>query len=515
MGEYVIAKYIRLSLDDAISDSMSIENQRLLLDAHIAELGIPNVTVIERVDNGCSGVDFERPGIQELLELVRAGRVNCIAVKDFSRFGRNAIETGYFIERVFPLFGVRFISVTDGYDSDNYVGDTGGLEVSFHFLKHEYYSRDLSMKIRSARRIRQQRGESVRADCLFGYKLGEKRRMVIDEAASDTVRLIFDLALRGSSIAQIAKRLYEEKCPTPSEYKRRVENPSCVWSIGAIHTLLREEQYTGMYIAGRTRAGDIGSGKTIKVPESEWIKIPNHHPAIIEKSLFDAVRVIIDTKNKPRRKRVIGAAPRYKSVDNPLKGKVVCGCCGHAMTLSNTANPRWKCRFTRVAPNADCYGLSIAARELAETLFEIIRKQAQVILNADISDGLNEIDLRLERQSEYARRIEGVGDEKRTLYERFILGELDAEDFKSEKISLDAELARLTRIHDALAAENSKLAEAKSADVKLRKVAESAAGESALTRALADLLIDRVRVFPGGGIEVEWRFADYFSGESV
>jgi DNA invertase Pin-like site-specific DNA recombinase len=110
MGEYTIAKYIRLSLDDAISDSMSIENQRLLLDAHIAGLDIPNVTVIERVDNSCSGVDFERPGIQELLELVRAGRVNCIAVKDFSRFGRNAIETGYFIERVFPLFGVRFIS---------------------------------------------------------------------------------------------------------------------------------------------------------------------------------------------------------------------------------------------------------------------------------------------------------------------------------------------------------------------------------------------------------------------
>jgi DNA invertase Pin-like site-specific DNA recombinase len=515
MSEYTIAKYIRLSLDDAISDSMSIENQRLLLDAHIAGLDIPNVTVIERVDNGCSGVDFERPGIQELLELVRAGRVNCIAVKDFSRFGRNAIETGYFIERVFPLFGVRFISVTDGYDSDNYVGDTGGLEVSFHFLKHEYYSRDLSMKIRSARRIRQQRGESVRKNCVFGYRLNEKRQMVIDEPTADTVRLIFDLALHGNSIAQIAKRLYEEKRPTPSEYKRRVENPSCIWDTGTIHTLLREEQYTGMYIAGRTRAGDIGSGKTIKVPESEWIKIPNHHPAIIEKSLFDTVRVIIDTKNEPRRNRVIGAEQRYKSADDPLKGKVICGCCGHAMTLSSTANPRWQCLFTRVAPEAECHRLSIAARELAETLFEIIRKQTQVVLNADISDELNEIDLRREQQSEYARQIESVDDEKRALYERVVLGELAVEDFKSAKAGIDAELSRLTRIHDALADENSKLAEAKSADVKLREVAESAAGESALTRALADLLIDRVRVFPDRRIEVDWRFADYFNGESV
>jgi hypothetical protein len=389
------------------------------------------------------------------------------------------------------------------------------LEVSFHFLKHEYYSRDLSMKIRSARRIRQQRGESVRKDCVFGYRLNEKRQMVIDEAAADTVCLIFDLALRGNSIAQIAKRLYEEKRPTPSEYKRRVENPSCIWDTGTIHTLLREEQYTGTYIAGRTRAGDIGSGKTIKVPENEWIKIPGHHPTIIEKSLFDAVRAVIDAKGESRRKREAGTWQRYKSADDPLKGKVVCGCCGHAMTLSSTANPRWQCLFTRVAPEAECHRLSITARELYETLFEIIRKQTQVVLNADISGELNEIDLRLERQSEYARRIESVGDEKRALYERVVLGELAAEDFKTEKAGLDAELARLTRIHDALAVENTKLAEAKSADVKLREVAENAAGESALTRALADLLIERVRVFPGGGIEVDWRFADYFSGESV
>ena len=142
MSEYVIAKYIRLSLDDAKTDSMSIENQRLLIDRYIAELGLSDASVIEFVDNGYSGTNFERPAVQELLELVRAGKINCIMVKDFSRFGRNAIETGYFIERVFPLFHVRFISVSDGFDSAEHAGDTGGMEVAFKFLMHEYYGCD-------------------------------------------------------------------------------------------------------------------------------------------------------------------------------------------------------------------------------------------------------------------------------------------------------------------------------------------------------------------------------------
>ena len=119
MADYVIAKYIRLSMDDTQSASMSIENQRLLLDKHIAGLDIPNVEVIEFVDNGYTGLTVERPAVQELLELVREGRVNCITVKDFSRFGRNAIEAGYFIERVFPMYRVRFISVSDDFDSDD------------------------------------------------------------------------------------------------------------------------------------------------------------------------------------------------------------------------------------------------------------------------------------------------------------------------------------------------------------------------------------------------------------
>ena len=158
MDKPIIAKYIRLSLDDSQSSSMSIDNQRLQLDDYLMDSDLAG-TVREFVDNGFSGVNFERPAVQELLELVRDGKIGCILVKDFSRFGRNAIETGYFIERVFPLYRVRFISVSDRFDSFEHDGDTGGMEVAFKFLMHEYYSKDLSRKISSAKQEKARRGE--------------------------------------------------------------------------------------------------------------------------------------------------------------------------------------------------------------------------------------------------------------------------------------------------------------------------------------------------------------------
>ncbi|GHU94550.1 hypothetical protein FACS1894208_05810 [Clostridia bacterium] len=163
-----IAKYIRLSIEDSKSDSMSIENQRLLLDRHIKSLNIPNAAIIEEIDNGNTGTNYERPGIQRILERVRASEIDILLIKDFSRLGRNAIETGYLVEMVFPLFKTRLISVSDGFDSNEHLGDTGGVEVAFKFLMHEYYSRDLSKKIKSAKNEKIRRGEYY-THIPFGY----------------------------------------------------------------------------------------------------------------------------------------------------------------------------------------------------------------------------------------------------------------------------------------------------------------------------------------------------------
>ena len=160
MQKYVIALYIRLSLEDYKYDSMSIENQHLALNEFVSSMPeSANAEVLEFIDNGYSGTNFERPKVQELIEMVRANKIDCIIVKDFSRFGRNSIETGYFIERVFPLFHTRFISINDDFDSDQHKGDTGGMDVAFKYLISEYYSRDMSIKTKSAKYAKMQRGE--------------------------------------------------------------------------------------------------------------------------------------------------------------------------------------------------------------------------------------------------------------------------------------------------------------------------------------------------------------------
>ena len=182
MQKFVIAFYIRLSLEDTKTESMSIPNQRAILREHAMSLAEwDRAEVLEFVDNWHSGANFERPAVQELLEMVQAGKIDCIMVKDLSRFGRNSIETGYFIERVFPLYHTRFISVSDDFDTINFKGDTGGIDVAFKYLISECYSRDMSVKTKTAKYAKMQRGEYQSKICPYGYRKSADGRMEIDE----------------------------------------------------------------------------------------------------------------------------------------------------------------------------------------------------------------------------------------------------------------------------------------------------------------------------------------------
>ena len=188
-----IATYIRLSVEDIKTDSLSIDGQRKFLNYHIEQLPeYADAEIIEFVDNGNTGTNFERPAMQELLDLVRANAISCILVKDFTRFGRDLLQVGYFLEKVFPLFRTRFIAVDDLYDSNDYVQDTGGIDITFKYLIGEYYSRDLSVKSRMAKYARMKKGQYQSENCIYGYKKGADGKMEIDEDTADNVRLIFN-----------------------------------------------------------------------------------------------------------------------------------------------------------------------------------------------------------------------------------------------------------------------------------------------------------------------------------
>ena len=505
---YVIALYIRLSLEDSRVESMSIENQKRALHRFVDQMeGIRNIEVQEFIDNGYSGTNFERPAVQKLLGQVQAGEINCIIVKDFTRFGRNTIEVGYFMERVFPLYGIRFISINDDFDSGRLHGDTGGLDVAFKYLVAEFYSRDLSIKSKSAKCVKMKRGEYQSKICPYGYRKGSNGRMEPDEETAPVVRLIFELAKDGRSTTQIARVLLEKGIQTPGERKavrgiaqHDVSRSGGIWQTSTIRRILTDERYTGTYIMGKRAVREVGSHLVRLKDESEWIKIPDHHPPIISAELFRIVQ-----EKHPK-----GNAVKRSTSIYPLHGKVFCGSCAHVMRRTSNKNRVFYCRHSQADKNAPCHGLRISEAELEGVLYEIMNKQAQVILNLqDLSDA-EPLDVHLAKQADYLKQIEGCQDQKRILYERLLMGEIGTEEYKSIKAEVDKELNRLNRIYTALCDQTEQMRMGDKSKAARKQLAQEVTGAGGLTAAMVDALIERVYVRPGNQIEVVWKMKDFY-----
>ena len=507
MIPYVIALYIRLSTEDSKVGSFSIENQKHTLHQYVDAMeGVKNVEVLEFIDNGYSGTNFERPAVQNLLDQMREGKINCIIVKDFTRFGRNSIEVGYFMEMVFPLYGIRFISVNDDFDSDKLHGDTGGINVAFKYLVSEFYSRDLSIKYKSAKYVKFKRGEYQSKICPYGYRKGADGRMEPNEETAPNVRLIFELALAGYTPHRIVKVLLDHGIPTPGEYKAAhgfnghdISRCRGIWSTSRVICILDDERYTGTYIIGKREITEVGGHRVRMKDESQWIKIPDHHPAIISKELFAQVQA--------QRSRF--KCPKKNVNTYPLRGKVFCGCCRHAMPRTAKKSATFFCRYTGVDESATCHGLVIAEAELERLLYEILSKQAKIILNLDNLANVGQLDIQLAEQAEFDIRIEEYMDKKRVLYERLVLNQISIEDYKTQKAAVDSELDRLRDIHTKLKTQITQMQKEEKEKIARTELAREVSGAGGLTAGLADVLIDRVYVYPGSQVEIVWKVKDF------
>ena len=505
---YVIALYIRLSSEDSKVGSFSIENQKRALHRYVESMEeTADIEVLEFVDNGYSGTNFERPAVQELMNLVRAGKINCIIVKDFSRLGRNSIEVGYFMERVFPVYGIRFISINDDFDSNRLHGDTGGLGAAFKYLVAEFYSRDLSVKYKTAKYTKMKRGEYQSKLCPYGYQKGMDGRMEIDKEAAENVRLIFELANRGHSASQICKELFQRGIPTPGEYKAsrgmayyNIARCHGIWDKSRILRMLADERYAGTYIMGKRRVTEVGSNHVRMRDESEWFKIPDHHPGIISMELYKQVQArLLHFQSK-----------KQNNSQYPLKKKVFCGNCRHALIRNSAQSHSFFCRHSRVDESAPCHGLSIRESELEDVLYQLISKQAQIILNMDtLADG-KAMDVSLAEVTEYSKQIENGKSMKRSLYEQLLCHEITLDEYKTRKAEIDKKLERL----EQMAASLKRQAEQMRMDEEIKNtrqdLAQAAASADRLTTELADALIERVYLYPDHQIEVVWKVKDFF-----
>ena len=317
--KYNIGIYIRLSMADedtgygSKAESDSIGNQRMLINRFLDNH--PELSHCQRsefADDGYTGTNFHRPQFTQMMEKVKRGEIDLICVKDFSRFSRDYIETGNYLECTFPFMGVRFISINDGYDSDDYKGTTGGLEVVMRSIIYAAYSKDLSVKTTSAKIQMMKQGKYVGGYAPYGYVLHPtiRNKLAVDPEAADVIRRIFREALEGSNTSQIARSLNDDGIPTPGQYfkgkhpdKKKFSNMSekISWETVMVYNILKNLVYTGTLVSRKMKSCGVGSKKRVV---NEPIIVEGTHEAIISKEDFElAQKVIRGGDRNPTRKQ--------------------------------------------------------------------------------------------------------------------------------------------------------------------------------------------------------------------
>lgn len=518
-----VAKYLRLSSEDddlklsSKLESNSIANQRNLLDSYIRRIPeFEDAEILEFCDDGWSGKTFERPAVQEMLDLVRQGKIDCIIVKDLSRFGRDYLTVGNYISRVFPFMGVRFIAVNDGFDSIRPM-DADSLETSFKTLLYDLYSRDLSRKVRSAKRFRAQRGDFLSPFAPYDFiKDPDNRKCLkIDPEAAEIVRRIFQLMGEGRTAIQIARILNLDGVPTPMRYKRAAGCSRTVWPCidednfwthHAVTIILRDERYIGKAVYGKRTRDMVGHTHTVKVSKVDWITVENTHAGIVTREEFDRAQANLRTFEEHD-----GVSP-YRL----LQRKVRCGICGHIMRRVGTGKPYYSCSTPLVTDAYSCPTEKIQESEILDTLLGGLRVQAETAVEM----GRVWEELHKKHRKDYKtiwKNIAALKEDKnklaqytRDLYETYALEEIDKATYLAAKAAADLKCERIdTRIVE-LEAE----LENTTPDGRLnnRFVAGFAKyiGVEEITREMVSDVLSEVLVYPDGRLEIVWNYgADY------
>ena len=372
-SKYKVAKYMRLSREDGDDrESESIENQRDIIDNYIKEHDDLEV-VEEYIDDGYTGTNFNRPGFQKLLKDVQDEKVNCIITKDLSRFGRDHIETGYYLERYFPANRIRYIALGDRVDTLK----SDGLQfLTFKLSFNDYYAQDISNKIKSVKNRKIEKGEFQGGIAPYGYKKDKKikNHLVIDEYAANIVRDIFDMYVnKGMSTIKIADILNEKEIVAPAVYldiptfrNKKSKNPmgKYIWLRNQVNNILKNEVYIGNVVGGKFRKVSHKISKVRRTSPEEHVVVENMHEPIID----------LYTWNKAQERLNARHTPRERKYDHPLKGLIFCKECGAIATLRCRTEQRksgkiWRADYF-VCSNRNSYRTLCECKQMKASLIE-------------------------------------------------------------------------------------------------------------------------------------------------
>lgn len=495
-----IAIYVRLSKADngkVQEESNSISMQRTLIRKYIAS-HFTSCRITEYRDDGFSGTDFNRPGVQRLLEDARNEKIDCVVVKDFSRFGRDYMEVGSYLEQIFPFLGIRFISINDHYDSASYQGSIADLDVNFKNLLYDLYSKDLSQKVKTSLRVRKESGQYVSGNAPFGYeKAPDDRHMLViceDEAA--VVREIFSLALQGVTSSQTAKKLNLEHVPTPIEFKirkgktsRKPKGGKFYWNNSVICSILRNPVYVGDVEYGKTEKEQVG-GRNVLKARAEWKIIRNHHAPIIAREDFEEVQ---KSRGKSRRKR--------QKSRHPLVGRAVCGCCERSLQIKNGMNPYFTCRNRYVTGLEGCVNkVNVMFLEQA-VLFCLEEYLENQNLAAETASRQQE-DLKGKRDGllQDLRQAEReYGSLKQEHYERYQLYSLGEQaEFQSLHAEMEKKQEMIQKLQEQIFQTDEQIHKAESGKFIMEE-------DMGVTSEMMEQYIDTIMVYSEEEIEIRWK----------
>lgn len=521
--------YVRLSVEDGGlgKDSESLHNQEQLLIDFVG--GMPDLELVKVYrDNGETGTDFDRPGFDLMMNDLRKGIIDCIVVKDLSRFGRNYIETGEYIEKIFPFMGTRFISVLEHFDNTDPSSSSKDLLVNLKNLMNEAYAKDKSMRICSAFDAKKRAGEFNVKNAPFGYKLsGDKKKpYLIDEPAAAIVREIFELKKAGESIHSIMRTM-DEKYPTPRQYlyerglvKKMKENPH--WDMSAISRILTNPVYLGHMVRGKTVARLYQGVKKHFVPKEQWEIVENVNEPIIDQETFDEVQKLL----KEESDKALALWGNGKTPENLFKGILRCHECGRIMYRARTAiTPTniiryYGCPRYRDHKERGCqHRPTIREEQLKGVVLSFIKSQVKLADELEVRvESINENVLKMRQAEAQGRetnalkeRIEKLEFYLRSSFESHISGVLSEADYLFNKSKYEAEISscknRLKNISTVEPTMNVDEVRSNPYVTSVRRFSRA----RVLTREMCVSLIERIEVDKDNVITIIPKFRDEFA----
>lgn len=518
--EFLAIAYYRLSKDDGKNhESDSIANQRVLIREYVKNQ--PNITLVdEAFDDGYTGTNYDRPGFQKVMDAVNAGTVNCVIVKDLSRLGREYVETGKYLEMVFPSMGIRFIAINDDVDSTK-ANSSNDILVPVKNIMNESYCRELSKKLRRQFKIQRSNGEYLGAFASYGYRKNpeDKHKLVIDEYAAEIVRAIFVLKLRGFSQQSIADYLNAECILPPAEYKKSQGlnyksglkgSGKAVWRAYTVQNILTNPIYIGVLVQGKRGTPNYKIKQMRVRDEEQWCVNKDNHEAIIDEYTFESVQKVL--------KRDTRVAPNTDAV-NPLSGLVFCADCGRSMVKRSVSRGNKKFHYYICSTNKKgdgCSSHNISIETLENTVMRAIKNQINLVVEMKqlleevnhseiLSVKLKRIDLLI---AEKNKEIDKQKDFRMKLYEALSDGLIERDEYDAMRKRSTATIEAGEAAVKKLDAERAEIVSQNTKNLTWLEQFARYQNYAKLSREIAVAFIDKVTVYEDKTVHIDFNYRD-------